>query len=376
MPEYLSPGVYVEEVSFLARPISGVSTTVAAFLGHAPDPQSVADGPVRVTSYAGFEQHFSANPVQSTHLQHGVRGFFQNGGAVAYVVPVPAADSSVTDAHLAPLASHTDISMIAAPGFSDAQSHAALVSDTECKGTRMAVLDGPPTVTDAQSYLRSPSQGGAAPPEASTGHAAFYAPWVEIADAVTGGRTQSPPSGHVCGLFARNDTRRGVWKAPAGLTLQGVTGVHQSFGRADHAALNMAGINLIRHSPRGILVWGARTLAGHGSDYKYVSVRRFATYVAQSLSRGLQWAVFETNSERLWSSVRRDVSDFLNIQWRDGALAGTKPNDAFFVRCDRTTMTQADIDAGRLILQVGFAPLKPAEFVILRLVQKKPDDQP
>lgn len=374
MPEYLAPGVYVEEVSFGAPPISGVSTSVAAFLGHAPDPQSGADGPVRVTSYAGFLQHFAANPGQSTHLQHAVRGYFQNGGAVAYIVPLPSTETSVTDTRLARLDPNADVSTVAAPGFFDAQSHDAMVTHAERSGTRMAVLDGPSTVPNAQSYQRAPSDGGASPPQAATGQAAFYAPWLEISDAVTGAPTQCPPSGHVCGLYARSDARRGVWKAPAGLNLQGVTGVHQSFGRADQAALNMAGINLIRNMPRGTVVWGARTLAGRSSDYKYVSVRRFATFVVQSLSRGLQWAVFEPNDARLWASVRRDISDFLHILWRDGALAGSKPDEAFFVRCDRSIMTQADIDAGRLIAQIGIAPLRPAEFVLLRLTQKKPED--
>jgi phage tail sheath protein FI len=175
----------------------------------------------------------------------------------------------------------------------------------------------------------------------------------------------------VCGIFARTDVRRGVHKAPANEVVQGVLGLTRTLTRSEQDILNPYPVNVnvirdFRPNNRGIRVWGGRIVTSD-SDWKYVSVKRLLIFIEASLERGLQWAVFEPNAEPLWARVRQSVSNFLTVVWRNGALEGTRVEDAFFVKCDRTTMTQTDIDSGRLIVLVGIAPVKPAEFVIVRI---------
>jgi phage tail sheath protein FI len=177
----------------------------------------------------------------------------------------------------------------------------------------------------------------------------------------------------VAGLFARTDATRGVWKAPAGLeaTLTGATGPVINLSDADQDRLNPRAINALRAFPHaGTVAWGARTLHGQDertSEWKYVPVRRLALFIEESLDRGLRWAAFEPNGESLWAQIRLAAGAFLDGLFRHGAFQGRSPRDAYFVQCDPTTTTQADIDLGIVNIVVGFAPLKPAEFVILRI---------
>jgi phage tail sheath protein FI len=167
-------------------------------------------------------------------------------------------------------------------------------------------------------------------------------------------------------VYARTDLERGVWKAPAGVAIHGVTALTENIGAADAERLSRRGVNLLRHFPgRGALLWGARTTSSN-SDWKYVSVRRFLIYLERSLERGLRWAVLEPAGEPLWAMVRAEIDNFLNTLWRSGALMETS-REAYFVKCDRTTMTQDDIDSGRLVGMIGVAPLRPGEFVIVRI---------
>jgi hypothetical protein len=176
-----------------------------------------------------------------------------------------------------------------------------------------------------------------------------------------------PPSGHIAGLYAKTDTEGGVWKAPANEVLVGVTGLSQEFNQADSETLNAMGVDVIRKfAGQTIEVWGVRTTSPD-SEWKYVNVRRLFIYMEQSLYRGLQWVVFEPNDAASWMLVRTSIENFLRELWRAGGLQGTKPEEAFFVKCDRDTMTQNDIDNGRLICVIGVAPVKPAEFVIIRI---------
>jgi hypothetical protein len=199
--------------------------------------------------------------------------------------------------------------------------------------------------------------------------AALYHPWLEVRNPVTGLATPVPPTGHVAGIYARSDTERGVHKAPANEVVRGIVGLSRNVSKADQDALNPEGVNCIRRFPgRGTRVWGARTLADD-PQWKYVNVRRLFLYLEESMDEGTQWAVFENNDERLWARIRQSLSNFLTTAWRDGALMGNTPEEAFYVTCDRTTMTQDDIDNGRLIAEVGVAPVKPAEFVIIRITQ-------
>ena len=207
-------------------------------------------------------------------------------------------------------------------------------------------------------------------------YAAMYHPWIEILDPTeraSQGAPQKrlllPPSGFVTGIYARSDIEPGVHKAPANEVVRGLTRFEMNINKGRNDVLNPEGVNCLRFfEGRGNRVWGARTMSSD-PEWKYVNVRRLFIYLEHTLDKGTQWAVFEPNNERLWANVRRMVEDFLLVLWRDGALLGEKPEQAYFVRCDRTTMTQNDLDNGRMICLVGVAPVKPAEFVIFRVGQ-------
>jgi phage tail sheath protein FI len=200
-------------------------------------------------------------------------------------------------------------------------------------------------------------------------NAALYYPWVRILDPITGRENLMPPSGFVAGIYARNDIDRGVWKAPSNDVVRLAIGFEQLLTRDQQDVLNPEGINCFRFfEGRGFRVWGARTVSSD-PEWKYVNLRRYVMYLERSIDRGTQWAAFEPNGEALWGNIRRTVEDFLFKEWQRGALVGDKPEEAYFVKCDRSTMTQNDLDNGRLVVLVGVAPLRPAEFVIFRIGQ-------
>ncbi|HEV7401752.1 MAG TPA: phage tail sheath subtilisin-like domain-containing protein [Chthoniobacteraceae bacterium] len=207
-------------------------------------------------------------------------------------------------------------------------------------------------------------------------NAAFYFPWVLAPDPLQENRlSEFPPSGFMAGLYARTDSTRGVWKAPAGTeaTLSGVSGVKVNLTDDENGVLNPKAVNCIRNFPvYGTIAWGARTLQGNderGSEWKYIPVRRTALFIEESLFRATQWVVFEPNDEPLWAQIRLNVGAFMHDLFRQGAFQGTSPKDAYFVKCDRETTTQSDINQGIVHIVVGFAPLKPAEFVVIQLQQ-------
>jgi phage tail sheath protein FI len=201
--------------------------------------------------------------------------------------------------------------------------------------------------------------------------AALYYPWIEIAD-MTGnnGRTRLvPPSGHMAGVYARTDATRGVHKAPANEIVRGALGLEVVVTKGEHDLLNPKGINVIRTFPgRGIRVWGARTLTSDPA-WRYVSVRRLFSMIENSIENGTQWVVFEPNDPFLWGRVRRDVNAFLTMVWRSGALFGVTPDQAFYVKCDAETNPPEARDVGQMVVEIGIAPVKPAEFVIFRVSQ-------
>jgi phage tail sheath protein FI len=200
-------------------------------------------------------------------------------------------------------------------------------------------------------------------------YAAFYYPWLNIIDPNTGAKILIPPGGHVAGIYARSDTERGVHKDPANEVIVGIDSLQLQISNQDQTQLNPIGVNALRHfKTQGNLVWGGRTTSSD-PDWKYINVRRLFIFVEKSIEQGTQWVVFEPNDEPTWARVRRSVSGFLTRLWMDGMLQGATKEQAYYVRCDRTTMTQADIDNGRLIVEIGIAPVKPAEFVIFRIGQ-------
>ena len=260
-----------------------------------------------------------------------------------------------------------DISIVAAPGLAGLDSTGAkagilhLQSHVERMRYRVAIIDS----RKAQSIgeVRQFRAGF------DSKHMAFYYPWIKILDPITRKEIVLPPSGFVAGIYARNDIERAVWKAPANEVVNGAIGFELMLNKAQQEVLNPEGINCFRYfEGRGMRLWGARTMSSD-PEWKYVNVRRYFAYLERSIDKGTQWAVFEPNGERLWANVRRTIEDFLLNEWQMGALLGDKPEKAYFVRCDRSTMTQNDLDNGRLVCQIGVAPLKPAEFVIFRIGQ-------
>ncbi|MCA9970598.1 MAG: phage tail sheath subtilisin-like domain-containing protein [Anaerolineales bacterium] len=264
-----------------------------------------------------------------------------------------------------------DISMVAAPGYSAdgnstyqadaAQIMRHLISHAERMRYRIAVLDS----ADGQAI----SEVRAYRSQVDSKYAALYYPWVTILDPLTGQELNLPPSGFVTGIYARNDVEKGVQKAPANEVVRLAIGFEFLLNKAQQDVLNPEGINCFRFfEGRGYRLWGARTISSDG-EWKYVNLRRYFAYLERSIELGTQFAVFESNGDALWANVRRTIDDFLFNEWKSGRLLGLKPEEAYFVRCDRSTMTQNDIDNGRLICLIGVAALRPAEFVIFRIGQ-------
>jgi uncharacterized protein len=269
-----------------------------------------------------------------------------------------------------------EISILAAPGSTfgleataytdDAQTITRLlIAHCERMRYRVAVLDSGDgqTLTNVRNFRAG----------IDTTRAALYYPWVRVFDPFTEREIHLPPSGFVSGIYARNDVDRGVHKAPANEVIRLATGFELLLNKGQQDVLNPEGVNCLRwFEGRGFRVWGART-ASSDPEWKYLNVRRYFAYVERSIEKGTQWAVFEPNGPELWSNVRSTVEDFLFNEFSNSRLLGTKPEEAFFVRCDRTTMTQNDLDNGRMVCLVGIAPLRPAEFVIFRIGQKTAD---
>lgn len=256
-----------------------------------------------------------------------------------------------------------NVSILAIPGITAPEVQAALIGFCEGKKSCFAILDVP-------MELKKTSDVANFRDMYDSTYAAMYHPWLEMYDAGTRRPAYFPPSGAMAGIYARTDIERGVHKAPANEVVRGCTGLSCAYNEGEQDILNPIGVNLIRaFTGRGIRVWGARTISSNGL-WKYLNVRRLFIYVEESIKANTSWVVFEPNSTALWSRVTRTIEAFLATCWRDGALAGSSPSEAFFVECGPTTMTQDDIDNGRLICQIGIAPVKPAEFVIFRITQK------
>lgn len=257
---------------------------------------------------------------------------------------------------------NAQVSIMAVPGVTDSDVQLALVAHCENTKSRFAVLDIPLDKKKVGDVLDHRNMF-------DTSYAALYHPWLEVFDPLARKSSYMPPSGAMVGIYARTDTERGVQKAPANEVVRGCTGLSCPYNEGEQDILNPQGVNLIRSfTGRGIRVWGART-ASSNPLWKYINVRRLFIFVEESLKANTNWVVFEPNSEALWGRVQRTIELFLSSMWRSGALAGTSPGEAFFVNIGRSTMTQDDIDNGRLICNIGIAPVKPAEFVIFRITQ-------
>lgn len=385
MPEYLAPGVYVEETSFRSKSIEGVSTSTCGLIG--PTLEGLANStPELLTSLSQFERIYGGNanlPYGPNYLAHSVRAYFANGGRRLYVARVVAKsgdsvapDRAAYEAALAQFQTLDEISTLAAPGHSAYPDHAGIrqvLLDHVQAGNgdrhRFLVLDTPPG--QPLSEVRAMRAA------LDCKYAALYYPWVIVKDPSTTGKGSKlrreialPPSGFICGIYARTDIERGVHKAPADGEVRGMLRFERDIGKGEQELLNPIGINCLRNlEGHGNRVWGARTLS-NDPEWKYVNVRRYFDYLEHSIDRGTQWVVFEPNGEPTWIRLRAAIEAFLYNEWRNGTMLGTKPDDAFFVRCDRSTMTQNDLDNGKLVCLIGVAPLKPAEFIIFRFAQQ------
>ena len=256
-----------------------------------------------------------------------------------------------------------NVSIMAIPGVTAPEVQASLIAFCENKKSCFAILDVPMELKKTNDVANFRDMYDST-------YAAMYHPWLEMYDTGSKRSAYFPPSGAMAGIYARTDIERGVHKAPANEVVRGCTGLSCAYNEGEQDILNPIGVNLIRSfTGRGIRVWGARTISSNGL-WKYLNVRRLFIYVEESIKANTNWVVFEPNSTTLWNRVTRTIETFLATCWRDGALAGSTPSEAFFVECGPTTMTQDDIDNGRLICQIGIAPVKPAEFVIFRITQK------
>lgn len=390
MPTYMTPGIYMEEISGGTRPIMAVGTSTAAFLGVAPAAGKHLNEPVAVSNWSQFIREFVDEDSPSTDLARAVFGFFSNGGSRCYVLNVgkgnPIAGDERRRTGISALETVDEARIIAAPGYTDIPSYEALISHCEKMKNRFAILDSPVQVDNLDALKKVGTAGVSTGEEdegkkkATSGHAlrpretdcaAFYFPWITARDPLSSGSiVKTPPSGHLAGVYARTDAARGVHKAPANEPIRGALDLCYKVTREEQGELNAAGVNCIRFFPdSGIRVWGARTLAPEASEWRYISVRRLFNMIEESIERGTSWIVFESNDPRTWKSIERDIRAFLTLVWRDGALKGATPEQAFFVKCDEETNPPEVIDAGRLVTEIGIAPVKPAEFIIFRIFQ-------
>lgn len=260
------------------------------------------------------------------------------------------------------------VSIMAVPGVTEPNVQLSLVAHCENLASRFAVLDMPRDAKKIDDIIAHREMF-------DSNYAALYHPWLTVFDPLDKRNMAIPPSGSVMGIYARSDNERGVHKAPANEVVRACVGLDCQFNKGEQDILNPKGVNLIRTFPgMGIRVWGART-ASSDATWKYINVRRLFIFIEESIKANTNWAVFEPNDETLWVRVQRTISVFLTGLWRNGSLAGTSAEEAFFVNVDRTTMSQDDIDNGRLICVIGVAPVKPAEFVIFRITQKTGDSQ-
>ena len=370
------PGVYVEELPSGPRSIAGVPTSVALFIGIAP--QGTAGRAIRIRSAVDVHREVGP-PGPGNLLGASLLDFLDNGGRDAWALCV-SGDATLTPASPAYLAAldlllETDglvaqvehFNLLVAPGLTHVPTIVRL--QALCRERFAFLLLDAPSGAD-QAAVVAHAQALSAGPDAS--YSALYDPWVQVSDPVAPGVPRlAPPSGLVAGVYARIDEAVGVWKAPAGLTatLAGVTGMARVIDDSAQDVLNPMGVNALRQFPQyGPVIWGARTLDTRLVEVRYVPVRRTLMFIEDSVSSGLQWAVFERNDEALWAAVRNSVQQFLLDLWRQGALYGASLEQACFVACGRgTTMTDADVAAGQLRVEVGVALVLPAEFIVVNI---------
>jgi phage tail sheath protein FI len=337
-------------------------------------------GEVRLcTTFSDYKKFFGDFSTDEKHrnLTHAVFGFFNNGGSRCYVARVLATTGIA--AVLLKFEAVDEIALVAAPGITDPDVRSAI--DIHCRQKtqdRFAIFDSVEVVETAgvlDTTLLDKPGAAAKPPNSDFG--AFYFPWIQVFDPATKNLNPTgpglqfvPASGHIAGVYARVDTQRGVHKAPANEPVLGALGLKYNLSKSLQDGLNPQGINCIRDLNGNIRVWGGRTLGGDANaDLKYINVRRTLLFLRESIDEGTQWVVFEPNEPGLWQKITRNITAFLTVVWRSGALFGTTPQQAFYVKCDAETNPPEERELGRVITEIGVAIVRPAEFVIFRISQ-------
>lgn len=373
-------GVFVGQTSMRAPSIRAAPTSTAGFVGDFPAGPTLE--PTLVESVTDLEAVFDPSlrtgAGSSTETAVAVGDFFASGGQRAVVTRSGTGAPSTVDDLLGALAALTSASnpepvqIVAMPDmarrvdrFTDPDYRRLVRSAGEfCRDNRMLLLVDPNTTGDEIDDI---AEWTATMSGWVSSSAAVYFPRLVTPTSLDAGLDRVPASGAVAGVMARTDARHGVWTAPAGIDATIEARVPEAMTDSDQSPLNRQGVNVIRELPmHGTVIWGSRTRAASiGDDYRFVPVRRTASFVESSVHDGLRWLEDEPNDPSVWREARLAVEEFLGALWRAGAFAGTSSDDAFFVRCDRTTMTRVDIRRGRTIVQIGFAPLRPAEFVVI-----------
>ncbi|GAA0435963.1 hypothetical protein Acor_55440 [Acrocarpospora corrugata] len=363
--ETKAPGVYVEEVT-PAGPITGAGTSVAAFIGTTTRlPADAQLGlPVPVTTWTAYTSAFD-DYKSGLQLPYAVRGFYDNGGGLAYIVPVKDPVAGL-DGALDQLTRLPDISLVCLPGVIDPAVQAKVLTHCDTMGDRIAILDGAPDKTPITPTGALQKQRSAL--KSANGFGALYWPWIVILDPDDpASKISVPPSGHVAGIMVRCDDKVGVHRAPANEMIRGAVDLDYLLNDVEQGVLNHNKINAIRRFPGGPpLVWGARTLTD-SVPWQYVNVRRLVCYIEDSIREGVRWAVFAPNNIALWKGLERSITDFLTRVWEAGALFGASAKEAFYVKITEE-LNPPDIQAkGQVVIEIGVAPTRPAEFIVLQI---------
>jgi uncharacterized protein len=349
MPNPLAPGVYIEEVPFASHLIGGVSTSITGFVA------ITGRGPLLgpLFSFADFLR--VAPPNLGVNLPLAVSGFFENGGRQCFISQI--APNDPLESGLAALDQQV-LSIVCCPDDPTIPNAAAIMAaHCEKRKDRICILQTPQAVVPVATLQ----------PPVHSSYAVFYYPWITVLSLNRTTSVTIPPCGYLAGVYAETDNARSVWTEPNNVPLMGATALSQNLTPAEVTALNALGVDVIQTIPvRGMTATGNRT-SSPDPNYQFIAVRRLMIFLEQSISRGTQWAVLEPNSPALWVAVSSSIQNFLTGIWRVGGLKGATQQEAFFVHCDLTTMTQNDINDGRLILIVGVAPLQPAEFIFLKI---------
>jgi len=369
-PMYSTSGVYVQEVPSGVRVITAASTSTTVMIGAAM--RGPLNKAVEIRSFPEFKKNFGE--LQSrAELGYAAMQFFVNGGTSLIVVrTAQTLDAARLSKALKALEEVKDFGLLLVPGLTDARLLSSVLAYAR-KRLAFVVIDAPQNLKTPDAARLAIKQNKI--PETADG--ALYLPWLWIADPQNAGKLRlSAPGGSIAGVIARTDQTRGVWKSPAGLeaVLKGVKAPAVEVPAADQEVFNPLGLNGIRLlNGNALTVWGARTLQevrGTRGEYRYLAVRRLSLLIEKSLTQGLSWVVFEPNDEPLWAQIRSSVESFFQTLFRSGAFQGASAREAYFVRCDRSTMTSRDIISGLIHVQTGFAPLKPAEFIVLSMTFK------